>query len=429
MVQEKQTILFILPWLPYPLCSGGHQGIFNGIRAVRNDFNIVVSYPEKFEINSEEERAAFIKEMGGDITICPYKLPPEPPAPKIKLKTRIHRWLRRLYSHPQPQAKSNPEYYEWPFHLLPINKSYTQHILHLINRYKVTIIQCEMLENAPFIYILPENLIRIFVHHELRFVRQALMINEEVENPSEMLAYQRNAMATEIGTLNFFDAVITVSQTDAEKLVQAGVHTPVYPSLSIVSSPVIPPLSSINTQKLSFIGPSSHKPNLLGIQWFLDNCWIYLSQKGYHLQIIGNWDESVQNKIAQKYPNITFRGFVKDIATVIHGTVMIVPVNIGSGIRMKILEASAAGIPIVSTSVGVEGIPYTDNIHCLIADSPENFIEAIEKLHDDALCSRLIENSQTVVKKYYSLDALRENRLSIYNQLLKQKKSSICPSA
>lgn len=425
MTQEKQTILFILPWLPYPLCSGGHQAVFNGIKSVTEDYNIIISYPEAFETNSEEAKKAFSNELHCNVKIIPYKLPPTPFPPKIKLKTRIHRWIRSLYSQPKQQPKSTPEYHEWPFHLLPINKSYTQHILSIIEQCNVTIVQCEMLENAPFVYILPENVIRIFVHHELRFVRHSLMITGNTDDSREMLAYQRNAMASEIGTLNFFDAIITLSQTDADKLVQAGVRPPVFPSMAIVNSPISSSYSFDKRNMLSFIGPSNHMPNLQGLQWFLSNCWIHLSQKGYHLQIIGNWDKSIQNEITQKYSNITFTGFVDDITPILSGTIMIVPIFIGSGIRMKILEASAIGIPIVSTTIGAEGIPFVNNIHCLIADTPAEFIESIERLQDDTLCSKLTENAKTIVKNHYSIDALRRNRLTIYNQLLDKKRSDI----
>ena len=118
-----------------------------------------------------------------------------------------------------------------------------------------------------------------------------------------------------------------------------------------------------------------------------------------------------------KYPNISFLGFVDDLRSALQNTIMIVPITIGSGIRMKILEAANLGVPFISTSVGAEGIPLQNGTHCMIADSPSEFTNAILQLKDDKKRTTLIQNAHQLIKKNYSMEALRQNRLDIYSSI------------
>ena len=84
---------------------------------------------------------------------------------------------------------------------------------------------------------------------------------------------------------------------------------------------------------------------------------------------------------------------------------------------MKILEASSKGVPFVSTSVGAEGIPVVNSQDCFIANTPDEFIESILKLQNPDLRHQFAENANMMIRKHYSLEALRKNRLEIYEKL------------
>lgn len=72
---------------------------------------------------------------------------------------------------------------------------------------------------------------------------------------------------------------------------------------------------------------------------------------------------------------------------------MIVPIRIGSGIRMKLLEASNLGIPFVSTTVGAEGLPFKHKQDCLLADSVDSFVECILAMKELPLQRKLANNA------------------------------------
>ena len=96
---------------------------------------------------------------------------------------------------------------------------------------------------------------------------------------------------------------------------------------------------------------------------------------------------------------------------------MIVPVRIGSGIRMKILEAASVGAPVVSTTIGAEGLPMRNGEHLFIADSPEEFVDSIIKLQDRDIRTRFVRNANEIVKRHYSFDVFKKNRLAIYDSV------------
>lgn len=89
--------------------------------------------------------------------------------------------------------------------------------------------------------------------------------------------------------------------------------------------------------------------------------------------------------------------------------------------RMKILEAAALGSPIVTTSVGVEGINLTNGDSCLIADTPEEFAKAIiELINSEELRTRLTKRAQSIYLENYSVKALTDLRDNIYHQIEKK---------
>ena len=224
----------------------------------------------------------------------------------------------------------------------------------------------------------------------------------------------------EINQLNLYDAIITLSSVDKDKLINTGVNKPVYSSFAIIDVPEqINPIVG-DGKRLTFIGPDHHNPNFVGISWFLENCWRKLKEREPEitLDIIGKWTEKNISSFSAKYCDVNFLGFVNDLNTAIQGSTMIVPITIGSGIRMKILEAASNGVPFVSTIVGAEGIPLEDGNDCFLTNDPNVFVEDILKLFDTRLRLQFIENARIMVKKHYSLDSLRRNRLAIYDNVL-----------
>ena len=125
------------------------------------------------------------------------------------------------------------------------------------------------------------------------------------------------------------------------------------------------------------------------------------------------------SELQERYRDVVFPGFVDDLKGAIRGSIMIVPITIGSGIRMKILEAATIGVPFVSTSVGAEGIPVFNGLHCFLTDDPDVFIEDIVKLKDPELQRSFIVNAHDLINDQFSFAGFKKNRMQIYGSLLR----------
>jgi glycosyltransferase involved in cell wall biosynthesis len=125
--------------------------------------------------------------------------------------------------------------------------------------------------------------------------------------------------------------------------------------------------------------------------------------------IVGPRPPAPLRKLASRHPGAHIHGYVADPMPFWTGaSVLAVPLLSGGGVRVKILEAMASGVPIVSTTIGCEGLAARAGEHLLVADTPTGFAEACARLlADDALARRLAENAyQFVLDRYDACVAL-----------------------
>lgn len=431
---QKQKILIILPWLPFPLKTGGHQAIFNGIDVIKDIYNIYITFETVSDDNYSEAEQHF-RDIMPTINICPLLHPvSEPiPIPKIAFRNRVKNKIKSLlhikdkknapthtihFTNNQETTIANT----WKYMFLPPSKEWTEHIHNLCKKYHFDIIQVEMPRMLSNIFILPKDAIKIFIHHELGFVRRELEFNNGINSPFAE-SCKDFADQNEIRQLNMYDAVITLSDIDSNKLKEKGVYKPIYTSFATINTNEDKYYRHNTTpqKRLTFIGSGSHEPNIYGLTWFLDKCWPILKEidSEYTLDVIGRWSEKQIQSYVDTYKDINFLGFVEILSDVIHGSIMIVPITVGSGIRMKILEAAYNRVAFVSTDIGAEGLPLRNGTECFIANEPEKFVNSILKLQDPILYNQMAKNAKDVIEKHYSIKTLKENRLSIYRNLNK----------
>jgi len=147
------------------------------------------------------------------------------------------------------------------------------------------------------------------------------------------------------------------------------------------------------------------RPNIDGLIWFFDEIWPIITKAHPEIQfhIAG---EGLSKSFIEKYDseNVHFLGFVDDIATLRRrASIFVAPLLSGSGMKLKILESLAAGLPTVTTRFGAEGIHIEDQIHYLHADSAEEFGKAVNQLVGDKnLREKLSTRGQVLIKKNYS---------------------------
>lgn len=414
---KKPKILIIQPFIPYPLNTGGNQAMYNGIKAIYSNTDVYLTFETKNTQEDQENIYRLQEKLGGTVKIIPYIKEEIKENKSILKEIHIFLWKIKLFilSFLGLSQNIKQEYQVWQGEYKKKDDNRVEFINGIIDKYNINIVQCEMLQTAAYALTLPPNVKKIFVHHEIGFVREQLNVKSKSINPDihkEALEIYRN---NEINILNKFDIIITLSEIDSKKLKDAGIKVPVKTSFAIVEYKKNINIQSNNPHRLTFIGPSCHDPNIIGIKWFLDNCWNELRKKDskYSMQIIGNWDKKLAKELTNNYTNIHFKGYVEDLASCIKDTIMIVPITVGSGIRMKILEACLNGVPVVSTYIGAEGLPLINGEDCLLANNAEDFINAIIKMKDRETRLNLITNSREKIINKYSIKELRENRIRI----------------
>ena len=413
----KKNILLVLPFCPYPLESGGHQAIFNGIDMLQKIANVFIVYAHTSWIDYTESRRKQLQEIFPSIKIFHFPLTEKNHKNFAK---KITKRISRIFLPISNLLKSNTTkqemYRSWGFSPQPDN--YVSYINNIIKEYNIDIVQVEMCFQLSLVLSLPSHVKKIFIHHELRYVREELRLKQlKINIPKSYLEEVTIHKFEEIGLLNMYDNIVVLSNVDKDKLERAGVIQPILTSFAVVnSSPQVYGNNIVHNYTLTFVGPESHDPNYDGIVWFLESCWNQLLKKNerYILRIVGKWSDKTKKHLCSQYRNIEFMGFVENLYDVLQGTTMIVPIRIGSGIRMKILEAASYGVPVVSTYVGAEGLMLREGKDILLADNPDLFIQYILKLENEDYRKRLSENLQNSIAFIYSVEALLENRKELY---------------
>lgn len=408
------NLLIIVPWLPYPLNTGGNQAVFNAMLAIHKDVNIhIISY----DTIGNRERGDGLRKLLPNITIELF-------TPKRKIRSldkfELYKKIERnLFSRVVKKTRLATLYNEL-LNLMFFNSQWSDYLASYIKSNSIDLVQVEFIEMAGIINYLPVNIKKLFVHHELRFVRFSQQYAESNRN-SKLWPIIKMNKVIEFGLLNEYDGIVTLSEIDALKLKRHGCSKPVFPSFLIVNDRKIPLNTVTCNNRLTFVGPESHYPNKDGVMWFLEKVWpiILRYNPSMHFDIIGNWSSETKMLFENSYSNVSFLGFVDDLDKVLVGSLMVVPINIGSGIRMKIQEAARIGIPFVTTNIGVEGLPFRDGIDCFIEDEPDLFADKILRLQmDKKLQLDFIKSANKLLKEKYSIENLRIEKLKIYKEIL-----------
>ncbi len=179
-----------------------------------------------------------------------------------------------------------------------------------------------------------------------------------------------------------YDTVLVTSDVDAKRI---PVQSTVYPN----TVPLVPcPSSRVKRRpnELVFSGNWEYHPNISGTRWFVENLWPQIKHQcpGVRCRFVGRNDHGIRNLISSD-PDLIATGPVGDaVEAIAESSVAIVPLLNGSGTRLKIIEAWAAAVPVVSTQIGAEGLPGVPGEHLIIADEPHDFATAVVNLLQDS---------------------------------------------
>lgn len=172
--------------------------------------------------------------------------------------------------------------------------------------------------------------------------------------------------------------------------------------------------------RIMFVGTMTWEPNNNGILWFMDNVYRKMleTNQNIELYVVGKNPSIQVIELAKTLHNITVTGYVDSVDPYYEMCdLMVVPLFVGSGQRIKIIEAFSRKMPVVSTTIGAEGLVYQNGESILIADDTDHFIDAIEKLNDYELRCKIACNARRNYDKFYSTEAIGEQFNRIFDKL------------
>lgn len=402
------NIVILTIILPYPLNSGGAQAQYNMIDRLRFNHNITIVFPE----NGMNRASALeeLKKRWPQVDFCPYRYIDQLTDPSF-LISKAKRALKKTLI---PKSKRffverilKPYGYS-------TDKRFVNFFNNIVKQKSADVVQIEFYPYLNFVHNLPDSVKKIFVHHEIRYIRNRRLLSDvKLEHHED--EYMTKMYKQEIDDLNCYDAVITLTEVDKKELSDNGVIAPIYVSPASINSD----LSEYEqwNNKIIFLGGYGHTPNQEGLEWFIDKVVPLVNWEKYpdtDVQIIGGgWPETIEKRTDRI--SIKRLGFVEDLASAAKNSIMIVPILSGSGMRMKILEAAAMGLPMLTTSVGVEGLDFENLKSCLISDTPEDFAKSLMEIMDsNELRRKLTTAARDKFIEKYSIDATARIRDSIY---------------
>jgi O-antigen biosynthesis protein len=237
------------------------------------------------------------------------------------------------------------------------------------------------------------------------------------------------ALRYELGMLPHCDRVQVCTRENAEYLagflprmrgrvqagLRAGIDTPRYEFSRGGREPFT----------MLFLGSFRHPPNIAALNWFVNEVLprVVKRRPEARLVVVGS-DAPARHPYAERAPAVEIRGFVEDIREPLaRYAVFVCPVRSGSGVRVKLLEAFASGIPVVSTRIGAEGLARQDGEFAFLADQPDEFAEKVLQVFDDPpLAAEMAARARSEVAANWDMAAITARLVASYWDAVREKK-------
>jgi glycosyltransferase involved in cell wall biosynthesis len=183
---------------------------------------------------------------------------------------------------------------------------------------------------------------------------------------------------------------------------------------------------AIEPNSLVFTGSFTYHPNLDAARYFIREIYpaIRTQEPNAKLKIIGNL-QGIDPTQFPTDPAISFTGLLQDVRPeVAKSWLSIVPLRVGSGTRLKIIESMALGTPVVSTSKGAEGLDVSHGENIMIADTPEEFSRAVlDVLHSASLRHKLAQGGRALVARKYNSHVMGERFNEFIERIVNKDKN------
>ncbi|HTR81103.1 MAG TPA: glycosyltransferase [Bacteroidota bacterium] len=400
-------ILHVAPYAPVPPTFGGALRIFHLLS------NMVSRHEVSLLAYGGQREYRLLRQFFGEkikyIYLVPYPWPDR------------HRRLAQFYS-------------LWTEHSFFHNLVYTDLMQTMINRQLRTnrfdIVQTEFASLGAFTF--NTEAVKILDAHNVEYDNFRRM-SENAHSMMRKLHYYREYkkfFAEEMEACRKHDAIFVTSSRDKCILDRdvEDVQKFVVPN-GVDTKYFTPSIGFSEPHSIVFTGMMAYVPNYDGMLYFLDQIFpiVLRSIPDAKIYVVGNRPPKRLQKRSSR--NVIITGYVDDVRPYVwRSSVYVVPLRMGGGTRLKIVEAMAMKKPIVTTSIGCEGIEAKDNEDLLVRDTPQEFADAVIRLLEDrSLAARLVWHSYEKVRASYDWSIIGRQMERLYQRLVNEKSSGVQP--
>jgi glycosyltransferase involved in cell wall biosynthesis len=378
------SVLFLTHTPPLPLVSGERIRNFNLLRELaRRDWEVSLFAVDAVGGMSDADRSA-LEEICVEVVVEPLRT------------TRRERLARMAGSVLRSRSFHERFFYDEDAH---------RTLLSLLARNAYDLVVVEGLYMDPYV---PRDVRRraLLDAHNVELHRVEAMARSVGLTPRGIAArmQRRPLRAYEREVVSSVAAVTCVSEIEAAHFRTLTAHE-VHVVPNGVDCDALRPRESLpSAAGALFVGSMDYSANVDAVGYLAREILPHVRRRDAVVTVIGSNPRAEVFAQAEQSPvPVEVLGFVADTSPYFAARrAFVVPLRFGGGTRLKILEAMARGIPVVSTSVGCEGLDVEPGRDLLVADDPADFARALELLfEDDALCERLARTARTTVERLY----------------------------
>jgi glycosyltransferase involved in cell wall biosynthesis len=415
--QGKPSLLFLCQTLPYPLDSGVAIRSYHLLKILSRAFDVTALcfYRRKNGL-APADPAPALAVLGQFARVEAFPLPQEHSAVRLAWDHVRSVTRRRVYS-------------AFTFESRP----FTRRLRELLAERRFDLAHVDSIWMSRYVPVLAGRPV-VFGHHNVESALLQRRANAERGWRSAYLSFQARLMEREerrwcaASTLN-----VTVSDDDRVQLetIAGGSRWAVVPNG--VDTEWFRPARG-REDGLVCVGELGWFPNHDGLRYFSEDILPRIRAAGHDVPVrwVGRAPEATVRTYREQH-GVELTGYVNDIRPLVHDAACyVVPLRVGGGTRVKILDAWAMGKAVVSTSVGCEGLAAEDGRNILVRDDPEGFAQAVGLvLQDGALRRRLGAEGRRTVEQSYDWGRIGESVLPSYTSLVaprREKTTSAAPA-
>jgi glycosyltransferase involved in cell wall biosynthesis len=396
-------ILQLCHRIPFPPVDGGNIAMYNLCRSLlsqENEVKILALNTKKHFVDPHSLPVEFVAKTKPEAFMLDTSV--KPFSAFLNLFTQKSYNIIRFYS---PDFKNR--------------------LAELLQEENYDIVQLESLFMMPYLSCIRENSsakIVMRAHNVEHIIWERLHHSEKSGFKKwylKLLAHRLKAF--ELLHLNDLDAILPITPDDSIIFKNLGCNVPALVTplgIDLDDYKIIPGKNS--EWCLFHLGSMDWMPNLEAVDWFLENCWKLIHAEFPQLRLHLAGRGFPKRLVEAGYPNVICEGEISDSNSYMNSKqMMIVPLLSGSGMRVKIIQGMALEKTIISTSIGAEGIQYTNGENILVANTPQQFLDAIKKcMADKNYAEEIGKSARKLVAEKYSNEAIGKSVTEFYKSVI-----------